>query len=121
MARASRAVWAKRVERWKDSGLTAKQFAGELGVSAQSLTFWRWKLRRDGAVAEGGREAVPARKRRSRAAATPTFVQLVPTACQVPRTSMLEIVLANGLAVRLSPQFDEATLLRVVALLGGQT
>jgi len=118
MARASRAVWAKRVERWKDSGLTAKQFAGELGVSAQSLTFWRWKLRRDGVDAEG--REVPARKRRARAAATPTFVQLVPTARQVPGTSTLEVVLANGLAVRLSPQFDEATLLRVVALLGGQ-
>jgi len=35
MGRASRAVWAKRVERWGDSGLTAKQFAAEIDVSPQ--------------------------------------------------------------------------------------
>jgi transposase len=45
MERANREVWAKRVERWQDSGLTAKEFAAELDVSANSLTFWRWKLR----------------------------------------------------------------------------
>jgi transposase len=119
MARASRAIWAKRVERWKDSGLSAKQFAGEIGVSAQSLTFWRWKLRRDGSAGEN-REAAPARRRRSTAASTPTFMQLVPTSLQASGSSMLEVILANGLAVRVSPQFDEATLVRLVALLGGR-
>jgi len=31
MAKATRAEWAKRVERWKDRGLTAKEFAAGLG------------------------------------------------------------------------------------------
>ncbi len=34
---AIREQWAKRVERWKDSGLTAKEFAAETGINAQSL------------------------------------------------------------------------------------
>jgi hypothetical protein len=50
MARVSREVWAKRVERWKDSGLSAKEFAAELDVSPNTLTFWKWKLRKDETV-----------------------------------------------------------------------
>jgi DNA-binding CsgD family transcriptional regulator len=38
--RTARAEWAKRVERWKDSGLTAKEFAAELGINPRSLVFW---------------------------------------------------------------------------------
>jgi hypothetical protein len=36
----SREEWQKRVERWRDSGLTAEQFAGELGINAGTLKFW---------------------------------------------------------------------------------
>jgi len=34
--RVSRDEWAKRVERWKDSGLTAKEFASEVGINPRS-------------------------------------------------------------------------------------
>jgi hypothetical protein len=44
--RTSREEWAKRVERWKNSGLTAKEFAGELGFNPRSLVFWKWQLGR---------------------------------------------------------------------------
>ena len=52
MARASREIWAKRVERWKDSGLSAKEFAAELDVSPKSLMFWKWKLGQSDSHAE---------------------------------------------------------------------
>ncbi len=32
-----REEWAKRVERWRDGGLTAKEFAAELGINAGSF------------------------------------------------------------------------------------
>ena len=35
--RTSREEWRKRVERWKDSGLTAEQYATELGIKASTL------------------------------------------------------------------------------------
>jgi len=38
--RTARAEWAKRVERWADSGLTSKEFAAELGINPRSLVFW---------------------------------------------------------------------------------
>src|SRR5437588_1547497 len=44
MARESRQVWVKRVERWRDSELTAKEFAAEIGINASRLQHWRWRL-----------------------------------------------------------------------------
>src|SRR5437764_7112948 len=43
--RASRDEWLKRVERWKESGPTAKEFADETGINAGTLQFWRYTLR----------------------------------------------------------------------------
>ena len=44
MARDAREVWAKRVEQLADSGLTAKEFAAEIGVNANTLAGWKWRL-----------------------------------------------------------------------------
>jgi hypothetical protein len=62
MARASRAEWAMRVERWKASGLTAKEFAAETGLKASTLTFWSWKLRRE-ASGQDDQRGAPRRRR----------------------------------------------------------
>lgn len=44
MSKTTRGQWAKRVERWLESGLTAKEFAAELNVSPSVLARWRRKL-----------------------------------------------------------------------------
>jgi hypothetical protein len=44
--RASRDEWRRPVDRWKDSGLTAKEFAAKTGINAGTLQFWSYKLRR---------------------------------------------------------------------------
>ena len=36
--------WQKRVERWRESGLTADQYAGEAGINAGTLKYWRYRL-----------------------------------------------------------------------------
>lgn len=41
----ARAVWAKRVERWQDCGLSSAEFAAEIGVSAHALRWWKYTLR----------------------------------------------------------------------------
>ena len=46
MERVSRDQWAKRVERWCESGLTAAEFAAEIGVKEATLRHWKWALRR---------------------------------------------------------------------------
>lgn len=44
MARTTRTVWKKRVERWERSGQTAAQFAARLGVNPYTLKWWKWSL-----------------------------------------------------------------------------
>jgi transposase len=119
MARTSRAEWAKRVERWQDSGLTAKEFAAKLDVSANSLTFWKWKLRK----AQPGAAAASVRDKREKLPrnGVPTkFLRLVPTLESEAATAALELMLPRGITLRVSRNFDEATLLRLVELLGGR-
>jgi transposase-like protein len=112
MTRENREVWAKRVERLADSGLTAKEFAAEIGVNANTLAGWRWRMRSQGAAAD------PA----------PAFVEIVgpregdvPTAPDQVRPTevhrggeLLELVLRGGHRVRVPAQFDPAALRRLV-------
>lgn len=44
--RQPRAIWAKRVEQWKRSGLTGAEFAAQLGVKEATLRHWKWQLER---------------------------------------------------------------------------
>jgi hypothetical protein len=46
-ARVEREEWAKRVERWRSSGLTTAAFASELGINPRTLTYWAWTLKRE--------------------------------------------------------------------------
>jgi hypothetical protein len=116
---AIRDTWAKRVERWKESGLSAKEFAAELGINARSLSWWRWQLSKSDALGEGPRR----RRRRSCSSAATTslaktlspmtFVEM--TAAVMPEP--LEIVLASALRVRVPAGFDDATLRRLLDVL----
>jgi hypothetical protein len=67
-ARVDREEWAKRVERWRDSGLTTAEFAAELGINPRTLTYWAWMLKRE---ASGGKRHRPAKARKQTAASAP--------------------------------------------------
>ncbi len=103
MGRDARATWAKRVERWRASRLSAGQFAAEIGVNARTLTYWKWKLGR------------PESRRAE-------FVEVTPTSaappCATP-SEQLEVVLGGGVVIRVPERFDADELRRVVAALGG--
>jgi transposase len=117
MARTSRAEWAKRVERWKDSGLTAKEFGAETGVNPSTLSFWSWKL---GSEQREGRRTSTApsphsRKRGAEPKRDKPAARLVEVSTVVTSSPpMLEVVLGRGARVRVPAGFDEATLTRVV-------
>ena len=49
----SRAEWQKRIERWNDSGLSAGQFAAELGINAGTLRHWKHFLGKQQALYSG--------------------------------------------------------------------
>jgi transposase-like protein len=115
MARETRETWVKRVERWRDSGLTLKEFAAEIGVNANTLAGWRWRLRSDGRR-EPGETPTPV-----------SFVELVPSphgsddvavatpvAAMHPAAEPFELILGGGTRIRVPVQFDGRALRRLV-------
>jgi len=50
MARETRATWAARVARWRESGLPAAAFAARERINPHTRTYGRWRLRTDRAV-----------------------------------------------------------------------
>lgn len=92
MARADRETWVKRVERWRESGLSAAEFAAEIGVTPKSLSWWKWQLGKASAAA-----ATKRRKKTAKVAVTPlTFVEMTAPVQGEP----IEIVFPRGVRVR---------------------
>ena len=115
MAKATRAEWAKRVERWQDSGLTAKEFAAEFNVNAGTLSYWKYKLRRQTASAE--RTARPGIRK---AESTAGFLRVVPVQTEhMAAAARFEVVVGEHTVVRVPSDFEETALIRLVRALGG--
>lgn len=110
--RASRDEWRKRVDRWKDSGLTAKEFAAETGINAGTLQFWRYKLTR-GTPASARRRA-----RRAAASIVSSIVEVRPAPAEESR---FEIELGNGRRVRVPVVFDATALRSLLSVLDAAT
>ena len=51
MAKTKERVWAEHVRRWRHSGLSAREYADRLGVSAATLYGWSSRVGRDTAAA----------------------------------------------------------------------
>src|SRR5262249_43441948 len=84
---------AKWVERWKDSGLTAKEFAAEAGLKASTLCNWSSQLSAAGrrpAVMGEGAQVRPARS----ATSLPRVVELPVTAVSLA-PAMLELLVGD--------------------------
>jgi transposase len=96
--RAKRDEWQKRVERWNYSGLSAKQFAADIGINAGTLQFWKYKLKKQ--------SAEPPRTARRRAP-PPTVSSLIEVRPMgLAADNRFEIELNNGRGLRLSATFD---------------
>jgi hypothetical protein len=117
MAREKREVWEKRIVRWRESGLTSKEFAAELGVNAATLMQWKYRL------------AAEARGVKQQTVAPPTeavaFVEVKPTTAETERPRSIaqaafEVVLASGAVVRVPAHFDASTLRRLLDVMAGR-
>lgn len=110
--RTSAEEWQKRVERWRDSGLPAEQFAAELGINAGTLKFWGYKLKKSKRDAAG----VPAPANKARRAPAPSFVEVRTTT----GVSAFEVELGNGRRVHVPTDFDVDALGRLLSVLEGK-
>ena len=107
MARATRDIWARRVDEWTGSGLTARDFSNRAGVNPNTLAHWKWKL---GSESTGPRGPV---------ATGIGFVELSPGAGVSPaqESERFEIVLPGGVRVFVPAGFDCAALRSLLATL----
>lgn len=113
MDRTSREEWAKRVERWGDSGLTAKEYAAEIGIKAHTLSWWKWRLSSD--TPAQGRRRRARRAPTAGAGATPlTFVEMATAVTHEP----LQVVLPSSIRILVPSTFDAPTLGRLLDVVG---
>jgi hypothetical protein len=92
---ATRQLWAERLARFPDSGLSVAAFCSAEGVSTNSFFYWKRRLRT---------AAAPARLLPVRVPTSPTPV---------------EVVLPGGAVLRLAPGCDLDLLRGVIATLAG--
>jgi hypothetical protein len=125
MQRESQETWAKRVERWKEGGLTAEQYASELGINPRSLRWWRWRL--TSGAQDGGRVRREKQASTTATGKATTTPKRGPTLAVPPMTFVemsagfgtdaLEVVLGTNVRIRVRPDFDAATLTRLLDVL----
>ncbi len=108
--RTGRDEWAKRVARWKDSGLTAKEFATELGINPRSLVFWKWQLGKGSGPATESSASVKSGRAPAR---TLPLIELGQSAAPVP----FELELGGGRRLAIPSAFDADALRRLLAVL----
>ncbi len=111
---ARRDEWAKRIERWAASGLSGREFASEIGVKEGTLRHWKWYLDR----LRTRQAAAPASRRAQ-------FVELIAPTNRTTATSGIvvspepfELVLGNGLRIRVPSRFDADALHRLLDAVG---
>lgn len=92
----AREIWAERLRRFEQSGLSAAAFCQREGVSSQSPYYWRRKL--------------------APHAPDATQPRLLPV--RIPDAAPVELVLPGGCSLRLSPGCDLAFVRSLVAALG---
>jgi len=107
--RANRDEWQKRVERWSDSGLSAKQFAAETGINAGTLQWWKCRLRE-----QAGEQPRVTRRRVSRSIVS-SLVEVRPVTAVVD--DRFEIELNNGRRLRVPRTFEPDAVKVLVAAL----
>jgi hypothetical protein len=100
------------VRRWEESGLTAREFAAEMGINPRTLAYWKWRLGKDAAETVD-REASPAPARVS--ALSFVEVQAEPVRGEADAASLELVVGRYRLA--LGHGFDAEVLARLLDVL----
>ncbi len=104
--------WRRIVEDWRQSGLSAPQYAKGRHISPGMIYYWSSRLAKQDAGDSGAAEL-----------ATPAFLPVAIVedahAASSERFCTLEVVLPGGEVIRVSPGADLSHLGRVVAALRG--
>jgi transposase len=107
-------LWLERIQRWQNSHLTIRDFCARHHLREPSFYSWKRLLAERGLL-----PSVPAAAAQPNATASPTTPLFVAATLADTEAAPqpLEIVLPDGLAVRVAAGFDAATLRQLLALL----
>ena len=112
------AQWRKALSRQQRSGVTAREFCRREGVKESAFHFWKRELTRRDAESParhvGNRSSIG---RRERAARLPSLVPVMIGPANLQHTAAIEVVLSQGVSVRVAAGCDEAMLRMVIAAL----
>ena len=118
MGRESREVWVKRVERWRSSGLSAGEFAVEVGVNANTLQNWGgWRLSAKRRCSEGRTAPKTEAVQWIEVAAATKEQESAPLSPSAP-PEKFELVLASGRTLRVPAGFEAEALRRLLTVVG---
>lgn len=98
---ARRQYWSGQVQKWRDSGLTQKEYCIREGISLERLGAWKRRLDREGKRHNGALVAVPSR---IVSAALHTY-------------PAIKLVVKNRYRVEIPDEFSPATLETVLQVL----
>ena len=112
--RTSRAEWLDRVRDWKAGGLSRREYASSAGINPSTLSWWKWKLSREG-------EDLTPNRRKAKRSLPASFVELELPEPAEPETSRrpdpaIELVCRETI-IRLPAGFDGSRLEGVLDLL----
>lgn len=106
----ARSIWKKRVKGLEASGLSCRAYAKQIGVNAQTLAGWRWKLRQQGSTG--------ARRRAPESGCELVDVTRQVAAALAKETGVIEVEVA-GAVVRVRGEVDGEMLAQVLRAVGG--
>ena len=125
MPRTSREEWAKRVERWQDSGLSAQEFCAELGYNPRTLSFYKYDLKKKAAhqasevslrgAATGKKAARAQGANGPRKSASTTFVPARIVATRSPDSERVLVITVGSVRFEIPAGFDVEYVSRLLA------
>ena len=110
--RTGRDEWRKRMERWRENGLSAEAFAAELGTKPATLKFWKYRLEQEAR----GKEASATKLRRKVPLEASALVE-VRTSASTTSSSLFVLELGKSRCLQIPATFDEKALERLLAVL----
>ena len=112
-------TWRERMARWEHTGLSQQEFCDQEQIKLTTFGYWRRELKRRDSQRESAKPLGPVTSGIKESSTTNTQAPLfVPVqVSQAPPAPFCEIVLSDGLVIRVSGVCDLEPLVRLVRTL----
>src|SRR5438132_13730505 len=105
------AGWRQVIKRWEQSGLSMTAFAAQIGMSGSAVSYWKKRFERETSPGDSALNKAP-----------PAFVPVTLVTEQKGATpvagarlsAVFELLLRDGRALRIPPDFESASLARLL-------